>query len=103
MSDGAAVGMATLCMTQSLVLFNQFLPSFTEISSADPAKDPGMVRDVRMGEVAAVITSLGIGGMTSALSGSSTPAVVAAITAGGLILLYEYALANRSQTELNGA
>jgi hypothetical protein len=33
--------------------------------------------------------------MTSALSGSSTPAVVAAITAGGLILLYEYALANR--------
>jgi hypothetical protein len=82
-------------MTQSLTLFQQFLPKFQEISAADPDNDAGMVRDVRMGEVAAVVTTLGIGGMTSALSGSSTPAVVAAITAGGLILLYEYALANR--------
>jgi hypothetical protein len=95
MADPQAVGMATLCMTQSLTLFQQFLPRFQEINTADPSKDIGMVRDVRMGELAAVITTLGIGGMTSALSGSSTPAVVAAITAGGLILLYEYALANR--------
>jgi hypothetical protein len=95
MADSASVGLATLCMTQSLTLFQQFLPRFQEISSADPSKDAGMVRDVRMGELAAVVTTLGIGGMTSALSGSSTPAVVAAITAGGLILLYEYALANR--------
>ena len=98
MTDSAGIGMATLCMTQSLVLFNQFLPRFEEISAADPEHDAGMVRDVRMGEVAAVITTLGIGGMTSALSGSSTPAVVAGITAGGLILLYEYALRNKSQT-----
>jgi len=99
MSDPQAVGMATLCMTQSLVLFNQFLPRFEEISSANPAEDAGMVRDVRMGEVAAVITTLGIGGMTSALSGSSTPAVVAALTAGGLILLYEYALRNKGVSD----
>jgi len=95
MTDPQTVGLATLSMTQSLTLFQQFLPRFQEISAADPAEDMGMVRDVRMGELAAVVTTLGIGGMTSALSGSSTPAVVAAITAGGLILLYEYALANR--------
>jgi hypothetical protein len=99
MADPQAVGMATLCMTQSLTLFQQFLPRFQEINTADPSKDIGMVRDVRMGELAAVITTLGIGGMTSALSGSSTPAVVAAITAGGLILLYEYALANRAEAD----
>jgi hypothetical protein len=99
MPDPQAVGMATLCMTQSMALFSQFLPRFQEISTADPAKDEGMVRDVRMGELAAVLTTLGIGGMTSALSGSSTPAVVAAITAGGLILLYEYALQNRDHAD----
>jgi hypothetical protein len=93
--DSAGVGMATLCMTQSLTLFQNFLPRFQEISAANPDEDAGMVADVRMGELAAVITTLGIGGMTSALSGSSVPAVVSAITAGGLILLYEYALANR--------
>lgn len=95
MTDSAGVGMATLCLTQSLTLFQNFLPRFQEISAADPDKDPGFVRDVRMGEVAALITTLGIGGMTSALSNSSTPAIVAAITAGGLILLYEYALSSR--------
>lgn len=95
MTDSAAVGMATLCMTQSLMLFQQFLPTFHEIGSADPSEDVGMVRDVRMGEIAALLTTLGIGGMTSALSGSSTPAVVAALTAGGLIVLYEMALRNK--------
>lgn len=93
--DSAGVGMATLCMTQSLTLFQNFLPRFQEISAANPEEDTGMVQDVRMGELAAVLTTLGIGGMTSALSGSSVPAVVSAITAAGLILLYEYALANR--------
>jgi pyrrolidone-carboxylate peptidase len=93
--DSAGVGMATLCLTQSLTLFQNFLPRFQEINAADPDTDAGMVQDVRMGELAAVLTTLGIGTMTSALSGSSVPAVVSAITAGGLILLYEYALANR--------
>ena len=95
MTDPQAVGLATLCMTQSLTLFQQFLPTFQDISVADPEHDAAMVRDVRMGELAAVVTTLGIGGMTSALSGSSTPAVVAAITSVGLIVLYEYALRNK--------
>lgn len=92
--DGAVIGAATLSMTQALSLFQSFLPRFSEISAADPSKDPATVRDVRMGELAAVMMTLGIGGMTSALTGSSVPAVVAGITCMGLIGVYEYALRN---------
>jgi hypothetical protein len=95
MADGQAIGLATLCMTQGLTLFQEFLPKFQEINAANPTEDSGMVQDVRMGELAAVLTTLGIGTMTSALSGSSVPAVVSAITAAALIFLYEYALSSR--------
>jgi|SRR6187397_2901197 hypothetical protein len=91
------IGPATLSMTQSLSLFDSFLPSFRDISKADPGNE-GIVRDVRMGELAAVLMTLGIGGMTSALTGSSVPAVVALVTCGGLVLLYETALRSTGET-----
>lgn len=96
-ADPAVIGPATLSMTQSLSLFNQFLPSFTQISSADP-NDTAIVRDVRMGELAAVMMTLGIGGMTSALTGSSVPAVIAGLTCLGLVVLYETALKATGET-----
>ena len=99
--DGNVIGAATLSMTQSLTLFHQFLPTFADISKADPQVDKAVVRDVRLGELAAVLMTLGIGGMTSALTGSSVPAVVALITAGGLVMLYEAALS--STGEVNNA
>lgn len=89
--DPAIIGPATLSMTQALSMFNMFLPDFTQLSKADP-NDPGTIRDVRMGEIAAVMMTLGIGGMTSALTGSSVPAVIALLTCGGLVVLYEMAL-----------
>jgi hypothetical protein len=93
--DGNVIGAATLSMTQSLALFGTFLPRFSEITLADPSLDRDIVRDVRMGEFAAVMMTLGIGGMTSALTGSSVPAVVALFTCGGLVVLYEYALRSK--------
>lgn len=95
--DPHIIGPATLSMTQSLSLFDAFLPSFRDISKADPG-DIGIVRDVRMGELAAVLMTLGIGGMTSALTGSSVPAVVALVTCGGLVLLYETALRSTGES-----
>jgi hypothetical protein len=95
MPDPSVIGAATLSMTQSLSLFGNFLPHFSEISAADPDMNPDIVRDVRMGEFAAVMMTMGIGAMTSALVGSSTPAVVALITSGGLVLVYEYALKSK--------
>lgn len=85
------IGPATLSMTQSLALFQGFLPSFQDISKATP-DDANFARDVRMGEFAAVLMTLGIGAMTSALTGSSVPTVVAFVTSAGLVALYENAL-----------
>lgn len=99
--DGNVIGAATLSMTQSLSLFQTFLPKFSDIGKADPATNTELVRDVRMGEIAAVLMTLGIGGMTSALTGSSVPAVVALITCGGLVVLYEAALSSRGEVNLD--
>lgn len=94
--DGNVIGAATLSMTQSLALFGTFLPSFSDIGRADPDKDTDVAADVRLGELAAVLMTLGIGGMTSALTGSAVPSVVALITCGGLVMLYEYALRSKA-------
>jgi hypothetical protein len=95
--DPSVIGPATLSMTQALSLFSQFVPRFSEISAADP-NDEATVRDVRMGELAAVLMTLGIGGMTSALTGSSVPAVIACTTCVGLVMLYEMALKSTGET-----
>jgi hypothetical protein len=94
--DPHVIGPATLSMTQALALFQNFLPKFSEIRLADPELNEGLVQDVRMGEFAAVMMTLGIGAMTSALTGSAVPSIVALVTSGGLVLLYEYALQARS-------
>lgn len=99
--DPAVIGPATLSMTQALALFQNFLPKFSEIRLADPDVNQDIVRDVRMGELASVLMTLGIGGMTSALTGSSVPAVVALVTCGGLVLLYETALRARGEVNVN--
>lgn len=90
--DPGIFGPASLGMTQAIAQFQTFLPSFTEIRKADPNEDAAMVQDVRMGELAAVLLTLGIGGMVSSLTGSPVPAVVSAVTCFGLVCLYESAL-----------
>ena len=99
MTDPGVIGPAMLGMTQSISLFQTMLPKFSEIRKTNPEDNPAMVQDVRMGELAAVLLTLGIGGMTSALTGSSVPSVVAVTSAVGLVMLYESAL--RARTEVN--
>lgn len=99
--DPHVIGPATLSMTQSLSLFQNFLPSFSDISQADPDRDVGIAQDVRRGELAAVLMTLGIGGMTSALTGSAVPSVVALVTCAGLVMLYESALKARNGVVVN--
>lgn len=99
--DPNVIGPATLSMTQALALFQNFLPRFAEVRLADPDKNPDVIRDVRMGELAAVLMTLGIGGMTSALTGSQVPAVIAFATCVGMVALYEYALSARSEVNLD--
>lgn len=90
--DSGLIGPSTIGLTQSLSLFQSFLPKFTDIRKADPANDPGFVKDVRMGELAAALLTIGIGTTMSALTGSPIPSVIAFVSAAGLIILYESAL-----------
>ena len=91
--DPAASGAAILSLTQSVTLFQALLPKFSDIRKASP-NDEDTVRDVRIGEIGAVALTLGIGGMASAITGSSAPAVVALVSCVGLVFLYESALAS---------
>lgn len=94
--DPAALGSATLALTQSVGVFQTILPKYTEIRNADPG-DENFVRDVRVGELGAVAISLLIGAIASGMTGSPAPTVIALITSTGLVVLYESALSSRSE------
>lgn len=85
------VGPATLAMTQSISLFSQFLPRFTDIKNGSK-NDPGFSTDVRIGEIAAASLTIGIGVIATGLTGSNVPVIVSIIMTVGLMVLYEAAL-----------
>ena len=90
------IGIATLALTQSYSQFQAYLPKLQDIRKADPISDPEFAADVRIGEIAALIGSLGIGVIVSSLTNDPLPAYVSVITSLLLISLYEYVLrANR--------
>lgn len=82
-------GVATLAVTQSVVAFTAFLPKFTDVGKSDKESVAG---EVRLGETAAVVISLSIGGLLSWLTDSSVPFYVAGIMTFVLVALYETAL-----------
>jgi hypothetical protein len=99
--DAAVTGPAILSVTQSIALFQSFLPKFSEVRKTNPEDNQSIVQDVRYGEYAACILSIGTGVMISALTGSSVPTYVAGICSVGLVLLYESAL--RARNEVSSA
>lgn len=99
--DPGLIGPASMSLTQSLSLFQGFLPKFAEIRKENPTTNPDFAQDVRMGELAASLLTIGIGATMSALTGSPVPSVIAIISAVGLIMLYESAL--RSKGTINAA
>lgn len=89
--DPSIIGPATLSMTSAVGMFQSILPPLREVRKHS-LDDAEFAADVRLGEVAAVGLALGIGAVTSSLTRSSTPIVVAAVMAGGLVFLYESTL-----------
>lgn len=89
MSD--AYGPATLAISTGIGLFQNFLPSFTEISSHSP-NDVAFAKDVHLGEIAATAVLIGVGITTASLTGTHVPFAVALGTACLLIIMYETAL-----------
>jgi hypothetical protein len=82
-------------MTQAIGAFSTFLPPLADVRKGS-ATDPEFAADVRVGELAAVALTLGVGVIVSGLTGSVAPTVVAALTGGGLVFLYESTLRSRS-------
>ena len=89
MMDGAIIGLALAATTQGSASFGQYLPKFSEIRKGDPE---GVARDVRMGEIAAMTTTMSVGVIASYLSGSQVPALTAALMCLVMVALFEYAL-----------
>jgi hypothetical protein len=89
MSD--VFGPASVAAGQALSSFGMFLPRLSDIRKADPG-DPGMIGDVRLGEVAAVAVSLGVGMVASSLSKSPVPIYAGAFVSLILVCVYESAL-----------
>lgn len=85
-------GAASLSIAQGIGAFQAFLPKFSDVRRHDPQSNPDFAADVRMGEVAAVTVTLGIGAITSSLVGSPVPAVVSAAVCLVLVVLYESTL-----------
>lgn len=88
----ADVGVAAIALTQSYAQFQAFMPKLSDIRRADPNVDFDIVGDVRIGELAAFIGSLGVGVIVSSLAGTPLPAYVSVIVCGLLIALYESVL-----------
>jgi hypothetical protein len=90
--DPGLIGPTTLAISQAVGSFTTFLPSLAEIRKNDPVHNPEFTADVRVGEVAAVAVTMGVGVIVSSLTGSNAPAFVALIACLGLIVIYESTL-----------
>lgn len=90
MADAQAVGIATLAITQGFAQFNVFLPKISEVRRAIPGDD--VAADVRVGELAAVAGTMGVGIIATSLSGSKLPAFVSAVVCVLMLSIYESVL-----------
>lgn len=93
------LGAATIGLTQGLSSASQFLPKLSEVRRAHAEANPDIVGDVRMGEIATTVITIGIGAIVSSLTGSSIPTVVAGIIVLVIIVLYEVALRGENLME----
>lgn len=92
MPSPEVVGAATLAASQGFSAFQFFLPRLSDVRKANAETNPDIVGDVRLGEVAALTLSIGIGAIVSSLTGSTVPAFVALLIGLVLVFIYEAAL-----------
>jgi hypothetical protein len=97
--DANVIGPATLSITQAVSAFHSFLPPFADIRKQHPADNPAFAADVRMGEIASVTVTLGIGLIASSLTGSPMPAYTALVMSAILVTLYESTLRSNRPCE----
>lgn len=87
----AAAGISVTVAGMMMSGFTTFLPPLREIRQATPG-DATMRHDVRYGQCAAGTLAVGVGGLMSWLTGSSTPIYIAIFTTLLYAAIYEMAL-----------
>jgi len=85
-------GPATLALTLGFTAFQTYLPKLSEVRRATPETHPDVAADVRVGEIAASVVTIGAGLIASSLTGSPLPTFISAIVILVLIGLYESTL-----------
>ena len=91
MLDPAIIGLTMQAVSQAASAFAQYVPKLTDVRKAEP-DDLSMMGDVRIGEIAAVTLTVGVGVIASGLTGSPAPSIIAAIMCLVMLALYESAL-----------
>ncbi len=86
------IGPFSLIVSIAFGAFTHFLPPLSEVRRGDPANNPDLVGDVRMGEIAAITLTIGVGTIMSSLAKSPVPAFMALLIVLVLVCLYETAL-----------
>ena len=97
-----ALGPATLALSQTIGAFQFFLPHLSEVRKHTPEDDPSLAGDVRLGEVAACALAMGVGIITSSLTGSPVPLYASLVMCGVLIAVYETSLRKDHPLEPRG-
>lgn len=88
--NGEVASAALMTMTSGLGSFTALLPELSDVRKSVGNMD--MVNDVRMGEMAAVTLTLGIGISASVITKSPVPGTVAVVSALALVVMYESVL-----------
>lgn len=83
------VGTMGLAMTAGISVFTSFLPKLTDIAEHN---SPEYAATVRVGEMGAAAVVLALGAMVAALIQDIRPFILAGVTAGALVIVYEAAL-----------
>jgi len=84
-------GIATFAIAQGMTSFLAFMPRITDVRKA--AKDDESFRaDLRVGEMASAVVTIGIGALITALTGNRLPVVISIIMVLTIIGLYESVL-----------
>ncbi len=86
------LGAATIGLSQGFAASQSFLPKLSEVRKTDASKNPEIIGDVRMGQIATAVITIGTGAIVSSLTGSPIPTYVAVVVVIGIAALYEVAL-----------
>lgn len=86
----ADIGSASIGIGQTVGVFLAFLPGLDKVRKE--SKDSDTAKDVRNGEVMAIVVSVGVGAVISSLTKSPTPLYASVAVALLLVVVYEYTL-----------